>query len=435
MPEVREVYARREVDILNRDVWAARRRQWPGLLRAGAPRRNAALQELADTQQDRELGLALQALCVICDPAREILARELELMRILKPRSWEAIDSQSAAQIRDTIDSDPSWIALRESDEAYEEIASGIKSLTRTYSERGLADLEDKFMSAAWKLYQSGKPVILVLIDDWGTNPNRPGGGRIKVAEVDIILGMPVKGSPLDIRLDEVFADLKEEYPENRDRKWMPERLLMKWIAGLGWEELSATYGTSFEGGKMMLSVNLPKTLRHVSRAWEMAGMAANGEEATEYLNTVVAIHELGHSCHNLRPMWIEFGPDLIYARKCLQMIRKKRPGWTGMTLKKMILTTLGESAGQAHEKKTGDGNNDGYPYSGERMVNIMFKSGLVTYDGGILKVDTRKVGEYLAQLTEVEEWLVSGKRTKVEALGDLSSQAKKFLGDFKSSQ
>ncbi|MEK7064604.1 MAG: hypothetical protein AAB973_03280, partial [Patescibacteria group bacterium] len=340
-----------------------------------------------------------------------------------KSKSWYDSDRNAAGRMVESLDHDPVWKELAKVHPAYEKIRKGLKSLSRSKSELAFRKLETQFTEAVWELYKAGLPLIFVPIDDWLSNPGRKSKGARKMAEVDIIVGRRDYSPGLPDRLESLTRNLAHEF---RHEKWSSHRMLIEWMMGAGFQVFSATTGFSLWDKGMVLATNLPKTRETVSRVWRMAGIKS--QEVVKYLNTDVAVHELAHNAVDLKALYSELGADAIAARKCLEMIIKKEKGWKNMTLTKMVTTILGESAAQAMEKTIGNANNDGYPFSGVRMVNMMFETGVVEFKKGKLEVNLKQLSGYMGKLKEVEGWLVANKNQKIRALGDLSPKAKKFM-------
>lgn len=363
------------------------------------------------------------AMLGLFDPANEVLARQLETRRVGKSKSWYDLDRDAAGRIVESLDHDPVWEKLAKVHPAYEEIRQGLKSLSRSRSERAFRKLETKLTGAVWKLYEADLPVIAVPIDDWLGNPGRESKEARKMAEVDIIVGRRDHSRGLPDRLESLTRNLADEF---RHEKWSSQRMLIEWTMGAGFQVFSATTGFSLGDKGIVLATNLPKTGEVVSHVWRMAGM--KGGEVVKYLNTFVAGHELAHNAVDLKALYSELGADALGARKCLEMIVKKGKGWKNMTQTKMVITILGESAAQAMEKTIGNANNDGYPFSGVRMVNMMFETGVVEFKKGKLEVNLKQLSGYMGKLKEVEGWLVANKNQKIRALGDLSPKATRFM-------
>ena len=363
------------------------------------------------------------AMLRLFDGANGVLERQIETKRVGKSKSWYDSDRNAAGRMVESLDHDPVWKELAKVHPAYEKIRKGIKSLSRSKSELAFRKLETQFTEAVWELYKAGLPLIFVPIDDWLSNPGRKSKGPRKMAEVDIIVGRRDHRRGLPDRLESLTSNLAHEF---RNEKWSSHRMLIEWMMGAGFQVLSATSGISLLDKGMVLATNLPKTKETVFRVWRMAGMKEL--EVVKYLNTVVGGHELAHNAVDLKALYSELGADAIAARKCLEMIIKKGKGWKNMTQTKMVATILGESAAQAMEKTIGNANNDGYPFSGVRMVNMMFETGVVEFKKGKLEVNLKQLPAYMDKLKEVEGWLVDNKGQKIRALGDLSPKAKKFM-------
>ena len=363
------------------------------------------------------------AMLRLFDGANGVLERQIETKRVGKSKSWYDSDRNAAGRMVESLDHDPVWKELAKVHPAYEKIRKGLKSLSRSKSERAFRKLETQFTEAVWELYKAGLPLIFVPIDDWLSNPGRKSKGPRKMAEVDIIVGRRDHSPGLPDRLESLTRNLAHEF---RNEKWSSHRMLIEWMMGAGFQVFSATTGFSLWDKGMVLATNLPKTRETVSRVWRMAGMKS--QEVVKYLNTVVGGHELAHNAVDLKALYSELGADAIAARKCLEMIISKGEGWKNMTQTKMVATILGESAAQAMEKIIGNANNDGYPFSGVRMVNMMFETGVVEFKRGKLEINLKQLPAYMDKLKEVEGWLVDNKGQKIRALGDVSPKAKKFI-------
>ena len=364
------------------------------------------------------------AMLGLFDGANQVLACQIGRKRVGKSRSWYDSDRNAAGRMVESLDHDPVWKKLAKVHPAYEKIRKGLKSLSRSKSERAFRKLETQFTEAVWELYKAGLPLIFVPIDDWLSNPGRKSKGPRKMAEVDIIVGRRDHSLGLpDSRLKSLNRNLADEF---RHEKWSSQIMLIEWMMGAGFQVFSATTGFSLWDKGMVLATNLPKTKEVVSHVWRMAGM--KGEEVVKYLNTLVGGHELAHNAIDLKALYSELGADAIAARKCIEMIIKKGKGWKNMTLTKMVTTILGESAAQAMEKTIGNANNDGYPFSGVRMVNVMFETGVVEFKKGKLAVNLKQLSAYMGKLKEVEGWLAANKSQKIRALGDASPKAKGFM-------
>lgn len=367
------------------------------------------------------------AILGLFDGANGVLERQIVQKRVGKSRSWYDSDRNAAGRMVESLDHDPVWKELAKVHPAYEKIRKGLKSLSRSKSERAFRKLETQFTEAVWELYKADLPLIFVPIDDWWGNPGRKSKGARKMAEVDIIVGRRDHGQGLSDRLESLTRNLAHEF---RNEKWSSHRMLIEWMMGAGFQVFSATTGFSLWDKGMVLATNLPKTRETVSHVWRVAGM--KGEEVVKYLNTFVAGHELAHAAIDLKALYSELGADAIAARKCLEMIVKKGRGWKNMTQTKMVATILGESAAQAMERTIGNANNDGYAFSGVRMVNIMFETGMVEFKKGKLEINLKQLSAYMDKLKEVEGWLVDNKSSKIRALGDVSPKAKKFMRDLR---
>lgn len=406
-------------EILSAKVYTLPREEWRGWL----GRREAIYKrEMRRIQKENGgvLGLVAEAMLGIIGPADRILIRQIEEGKIERPRSWMEIDWRAAKKIVKETEAEV-WDRLAGIHPAYGAVALGLAKLAESRNEKDFAGLERLFVWAAWELRKAGLPIVLGLGDDWGNNSGTK--GRLQV-EPDIVVGLPDCESKLDVRLISLMKSLKKEYPKNI---WQQRKLLLIWKFGVGFQVLSATSGINLPEA-MMQTVNLQKNVQMVESVWRMAGVENEGE-AVDYLNADSAAHELGHGVFELDALRAELGPDALGARKCLEMIVQGRKGWKGMEQEKMVLTILGECAAWGREKMTGHGNADGYPYSGRRMVNLMFDVGVVKFEGERLVVNLAKLDKYTKELKSVEKRVMTRKgRRKMKSLGRLRADAKRLI-------
>lgn len=406
---------------LSLQVYRLPRKEWPTWLRKREANYRREMERVKEVEVGI-LGTVAEAMLGLIGPAGRILAKQIKQGKIDKPRSWTEVDQKAAEEIIEATKAEV-WDRLADTHPAYGVVSLGLAKLAESNKKKDLVNLERLFVWAGWELYKAGLPTILVFVDDWCTNAD--GKRRLQV-EPDIVVGLPDHDLGLEVRLVSLMKSLKEDYPKN---KWQPRRFLLNWKFGIGFQELSATSGINLPKG-MMQALNLQKNLPAVEAVWRLAGVENEGE-AVDYLNAFTAAHELAHGVLVLDALLQELGPDALAARKCLEMVVQKGEGWEEMEQKKMILTILGECVSLAKEERTGYANNDGYSYSGRRIVNLMFKTGVVEISGNELEVNLARLAEFMVGLGKVETWLTTknGKK-KIGVLGRRLSTGTKILMD-----
>jgi len=267
-----------------------------------------------------------------------------------------------------------------ESDEDYGGVMSGVKDLVEATTRKQAHEAIKRLEREAKKLYNEGKPVILVTGGSYFSVP-KSNDKLAQIIEPEAYLGMPV-GDPQTLQyLEDAEAAYRQIHSVKR-LKW--NTMVMNYWGGWGVALAAPATGQSLESGGLIMFENLIKTEKWVIQAFKDFDRPLPADWR-KYIFILYLHHEAEHNWYpklsglNKKGIYEEVASDLFAVNNVLTLICCKRKGYEDFSLSDAVLCILAEFRKCAYEQPWGEKENEnGYVLTGRVMLDLMHKSGLV---------------------------------------------------------